>query len=75
MGIRHRHKRLPTLLLAGLRPVYARAFAAPLKKAASKLIEAAKGDLADTRPPGRARVLHEVEAPANNDRNRLPVFA
>ena len=75
MDTRRPHKRLSSLSLAGLRPVYARAFAAPLKKAASKLIEAAKGDLADTRPPGRARVLHEVEAPANNDRNRLPVFA
>ena len=35
---------------------------------------AAKGDLTGVGPPGRARVLHKVEGPANN-KNRLPTFA
>jgi len=38
MGARRPHKRLSTLSLADLRPVYARVFAAPLKKAAGKKI-------------------------------------
>jgi hypothetical protein len=69
MGTCRPHKSLSRQSLAGLRPVYARVFAAPLKKAA---VWAAKGDLAGVVTPGRAKVRHELEAPSHNDHNRLP---
>jgi len=74
MDTRRPHKRLLSLSLAGLRPVYARVFLGITKKGGRQnAFVAAKGDLTGVEPPGRARVLHEVEAPANN-RNRLPTF-